>query len=302
MFYKKCRNQLEENSDVSKKIPKSQKSSDTDSIFMRIVSVLVVISIVVVINTVDFDAVFIHNSEQSRTNLLNTINSLIENKSEYKESQTKKESLPTSKTEEENFYISNSTELLNTINSLIENESEYKEPQTEKESLPASETEEKNSHISDSEEIQNHYPVEFIGKTVEETIDVLGTPQEIKNGFLGGGGTDTAYLYDDGNIIFIALFDFSDNFYFDDRDARINYICIWDGSLNEYVEMGMSYNEINQFYSLSDYSYDAHDNGYIASADFMYNNRNCTLIITSSDGNKTTPINRILLTCSDVRN
>ncbi len=184
------------------------------------------------------------------------------------------------------------TSMQSTINLLTESTSEHTEPQTEEENL----------YIPDSYEIQNHYPVEFIGKTVEETIDILGMPQDIKGGFLGGGGTDTAYLYDDGNVIFIALYDFSDNYDFDDRDARINYISIWDGSVNEYVEMGMSYNEINQFYSLSDYSYSAIDNCYTATVDFMCNNCNCTLIITSSDGNKTTPINRILLTCKDVHN
>lgn len=195
------------------------------------------------------------------------------------------------------------TGALDVLNSVIaenksDSETQYTQSQTEKNS-------DENNNIfskSDLDTIENHYPIEFIGKTVEETIDILGMPQDIKGGFLGGSGTDTAYLYDDGNVIFIALCNSGNNYDFDNRDARINYICIWDGSVNEYVEMGMSYNEINQFYSLSDYSYDAHDNCHTASADFMCNNYNCTLIITSSDGNKTTPINRILLTCRDIYN
>lgn len=190
------------------------------------------------------------------------------------------------------------TGALDALNSAIaENKSDSETQYTQ------SQTEKNNSSFEfNSDTIENHYPIEFIGKTVEETIDILGMPQDIKGGFLGGGGTDTAYLYDDGNVIFIALCNSGNNYDFDNRDARINYICIWDGSVNEYVEMGMSYNEINQFYSLSDYSYDAHDNCHTASADFMCNNYNCTLIITSSDGNKTTPINRILLTCRDIYN
>lgn len=195
-------------------------------------------------------------------------------------------------TDDVNNSKKSETSIQSTVNSLTESTSAHTESQTEEE----------NFYVLDSEKKQNHYPAEFIGKTVVEVINILGEPQEIKAGFLGGGGTDTAYLYDDGNIIFIALFDSSNNYDFDDRNAKINYICIWDGKLNEYVETGISYNEINQIYSLSDYSYSAYDNTYTASADLRCNNYNCNLIITNSDGNKTSPVNRILLTCRDINN
>jgi hypothetical protein len=103
-------------------------------------------------------------------------------------------------------------------------------------------------------------------------------------------------------VVFITLFSSEEDFYFDDRDAIVNYIYMYRGNVDEYVRTGMSYNQINEFYSLSDYSYSELEDNYTATAEFAHNGCNCVLLLKSYDGNKTTPVNEMILIAKDVYN
>ncbi|MBR1527871.1 MAG: zinc-ribbon domain-containing protein [Oscillospiraceae bacterium] len=150
--------------------------------------------------------------------------------------------------------------------------------------------------------VEDCYLVNFLGKSVGEVMEVLGEPYKAIRGYLGGGGNDTGYEYAKGDIVFITLFFSEEDFYFDDRDAIVNYIYMYRGNVDEYVRIGMSYNQINEFYSLSDYSYSELEDNYTATAEFAHNGCNCVLLLKSYDGNKTTSVNEMILIAKDVYN
>lgn len=149
---------------------------------------------------------------------------------------------------------------------------------------------------------ENYYLADFLGKSIGEIIDTLGDPYKIQHGYLGGGGNDNGYMYEKGNIVFITLFDSGYDDSFDERNAKVNYIYMYQGNVDEYVRIGMTYNEIDKFYSLSDYSYSLLDDNYTATAEFAHNGCNCVLLIESYDGNKTTPVNGMILIAPSVYN
>lgn len=146
------------------------------------------------------------------------------------------------------------------------------------------------------------YPIEFIGMSVYDMIDILGEPDMIENGYMGMGGNDKAYIYNNGDCALITLLSYVDTSDTFDPSTHINYIMVNDGALNEYIETGMTYNEIDQYYSLSELSYMDIDGAYSATAEFMYNGLNCVLLVSNYDGNKNSPFDSLLLFCPSIQN
>lgn len=149
-----------------------------------------------------------------------------------------------------------------------------------------------------------YYLPDYLGKSIREIVNLLGEPCQIESRFLYGygSGIDTAYAYKNGDVIFITLFDSEENYSFDDRDAKVNYIYICNGFIDENIKARMSYNEINEFYSLDNYSYSELENCYMATAEFVRNGCNCVLLLKSHDGDKNAPVDEMLLIAPDVYN
>ena len=94
--------------------------------------------------------------------------------------------------------------------------------QKKKQSESSSKNTESTTHRSDM--IEGCYLADFLGKSIGEIIDTLGDPYKTQRGYLGGSGNDNGYMYEKGNIVFITLFASEYDYYFDERDAKVNYI------------------------------------------------------------------------------
>jgi ribosomal protein L37AE/L43A len=160
---------------------------------------------------------------------------------------------------------------------------------------------------ADHDEENYVYPTEMIGMTVNEMIEIFGEPDDILRGFLGGGGHDTAYIYDDGDYIFIASYSPESPYNFDDRDAVINVEYVLYGDVNDYVYTGMPYSVLSSTYALSEpvlfNGGDAMlDGKYVSNATITCNGLKCNMLAASYENGSNATIDLFLITANDLRN
>lgn len=146
------------------------------------------------------------------------------------------------------------------------------------------------------------YPADLIGLTVEDMINIIGEPDDIKKGGLDGSGKDTDYFYNGGADILVALYAPESSYNFDDRDAFINVVYVYDGYVNKYIYTGMTYSELCNFYDMSDYYENVLDGTYQASAEITCNGVKCTLVAENSNGNTDSPITNFSIVSNELYN
>lgn len=177
-------------------------------------------------------------------------------------------------------------------------------PQNEKvkatEAVKTTETATKAYNEPDDDEYV--YPADIIGLTAEEMIALIGEPDEIEKGGLGGVGKDTCYYYELYDCTFYALYAPESSYNFDDRNAVINVVNVNIGDLNKYVHAGMTREELTSFYDVSDYSHNVLDDTYRADANITCNGISCHLTATSIVGEDDFPIDSFLVTANDLYN
>lgn len=133
------------------------------------------------------------------------------------------------------------------------------------------------------------FPVNMLGKTVEELYQAYGEPQKVNACGLGGGANDIGYYY--SGYTFFVLYDNAiiNDINNPDYSGIINHIIITDGAFSDKIKTGMSHSEIAKNIELSKYTRDDMSGEYFASATFTQNGEEWTLFVDNAEGKTDSP-------------